>query len=58
MTLIDPGLADILVCTVCHGVLRQEVEASQLVCTNCGRSYPVRDGIPIMLVDEEGLADE
>jgi uncharacterized protein YbaR (Trm112 family) len=58
MTLIDPGLAEILVCTVCHGSLRQEVEASLLVCTACGRSYPVRDGIPIMLVGEPGPTDE
>jgi uncharacterized protein YbaR (Trm112 family) len=58
MTLIDPDLAEILVCTVCHGALRQDVEASRLVCTVCGRSYPVRDGIPIMLVDESGQTHE
>jgi hypothetical protein len=52
MTLIEPVLAKILVCTVCHGSLRQDVEGSRLVCTNCGRAYPVRDGIPIMLVEE------
>lgn len=52
MTLIDPSLAEILVCTVCHGALREDLEASQLVCSACGRAYPVRGGIPIMLIDE------
>lgn len=52
MSLIDEGLAAILVCPVDKADLRQDSEASVLECTECGRRYPVREGIPIMLVEE------
>lgn len=59
MSLIDPALAEILVCPVDKADLTEDIEASRLVCTECGRRYPVRDGIPIMLVDEaEGGPNE
>jgi len=59
MSLIDPVLAGILVCPVDKADLTQDVEASRLVCTSCGRRYPVRDGIPVMLVEEaEGGPDD
>lgn len=59
MSLIDESLAEILVCPVDKAELREDVEAQRLECTQCGRRYPVRDGIPIMLVDEaEGGRDE
>lgn len=58
MSLIDERLASILVCPVDKADLREDTEASVLECTDCGRRYPVRDGIPVMLVDEaEGGAD-
>lgn len=58
MSLIDPTLAEILVCPVDKADLSEDVEASRLECTECGRRYPVRDGIPVMLVDEaEGGPD-
>ena len=52
MSLIDEELARILVCPVDKGDLRELIEESRLLCTVCGRRYPVREGIPIMLVDE------
>ena len=52
MSLIDPALAEILVCPVDKADLIEDLEALRLECTECGRRYPVRDGIPIMLVDE------
>jgi uncharacterized protein YbaR (Trm112 family) len=52
MSLIDPTLAEILVCPVDKADLTQDTEASRLECTKCGLRYPVRDGIPIMLVEE------
>ena len=59
MSLIHPDLAAILVCPVDKSELVEDVEGSRLICTKCRRAYPVRDGIPIMLVDEaEGGPDE
>ncbi len=59
MSLIDPALAEILVCPADHGALDEDESASRLVCTVCGRRYPVRDGIPVMLIEEaEGGPDE
>lgn len=59
MSLIDPKLAEILVCPVDKAALTEDVAASRLECTRCGRRYPVRDGIPVMLIDEaEGGPDE
>lgn len=52
MSLIDPKLAEILVCPVDHGSLTEHEESSTLVCDSCHRTYPVRDGIPIMLVPD------
>lgn len=59
MSLIDQTLAEVLVCPVDKADLIQDVPAQRLECTVCGRRYPVRDGIPIMLVDEaEGGPDD
>jgi uncharacterized protein len=51
---IDDWLLEILVCPKCHAPVRVDEEASELVCTgaDCGLAYPVRDDIPVMLVDE------
>jgi uncharacterized protein YbaR (Trm112 family) len=49
---IDPALLDILVCPACRASLRPDDAANELVCTGCGRAYPVRDDIPVLLVDE------
>jgi uncharacterized protein YbaR (Trm112 family) len=59
MSLIDPALAAVLVCPVEKKDLIEDPGAKRLVCTECGRRYPVRDGIAIMLVEEaEGGPDE
>ncbi len=47
---IDQALLDIIVCPDCHGGLTAEGE--ELVCSGCGLAYPVRDDIPVLLVDE------
>jgi uncharacterized protein len=52
---IDPDLLGILACpSDDHAPLREEVRdgADVLVCTFCASSYPVTDGIPVLLVDE------
>jgi len=46
---LDERLLAILACPVCHAPLRPEGDA--LVCTKTGVSYPVEDGIPILLAD-------
>lgn len=52
MSLIDPNLAEVLVCPVDKADLSEDAEAQRLECTECGRRYPVKEGIPIMLVDQ------
>jgi uncharacterized protein len=52
MSLIDPQLAAILVCPVDKSDLTEDEASSRLVCSECGRRYPVREGIPVMLVEE------
>ena len=53
MALISDLLQEVLVCPICHGELEQDEEKSVLRCKNDGREFPVRDGIPMMLVNED-----
>lgn len=48
--MLDPKLLEILACPACKKPIREE--GDRLVCTGCGLRYPVRDGIPVMLVEE------
>lgn len=50
--MIDKELLEVLVCPKCKTDVR--LENDRLVCTNpaCGLRYPIRDGIPVMLIDE------
>jgi uncharacterized protein YbaR (Trm112 family) len=54
---LDPALLDILACPNCRAELRVDDDASELVCTGCGYAYPVRDNIPVLLVDEARRPD-
>ena len=49
---ISQELLDILVCPFCKGKVIPKEDGSALKCVDCHRVYPVRDDIPIMLVDE------
>ena len=51
---IDDWLLEILACPKCHSPLRADEAASELICTgpDCGLAYPVRDDIPVLLIDE------
>ena len=49
---IDPRLLEILVCPLTKAPLRYDREAQELISEEAGLAYPIRDGIPIMLVDE------
>jgi len=49
---IDPKLLEILVCPLTKSPLRYDRDAQELISDEAGLAYPIRDGIPIMLVDE------
>lgn len=49
---IDPRLLAILVCPLTRSPLRYDVEARELVADAAGLAYPIRDGVPIMLIEE------
>jgi uncharacterized protein len=49
---IDPKLLEILVCPLTKGPLRYDRAAQELISDEAGLAYPIRDGIPIMLIDE------
>ena len=49
---LSPQLLAILVCPKCKGELEYRTEEPSLVCPACRLRYPVRDDIPIMLIDE------
>lgn len=50
--MLDPRLLEILVCPQCRGPLRVVEEPPALLCDACKLRYPIRDGIPILLIDE------
>jgi uncharacterized protein YbaR (Trm112 family) len=45
-------LLDILACPRCKGALLYREEQDRLICETCRLAYPVRDDIPVMLIDE------
>ena len=50
---LDPELLEILACPdTHHSPLTADEEAGELVCSTCNRAFPVRDGIPVLLLDE------
>ncbi len=49
---LSPQLLAILVCPKCKGELQYREDESALDCPACKLRYPIRDGIPIMLIDE------
>ena len=56
-TQVDPKLLEILVCPLTKGPLSYDAEAQELISEQAGLAYPIRDGIPIMLVDEARKID-
>jgi uncharacterized protein YbaR (Trm112 family) len=49
---VDPELLEILVCPNCRGDVEYRETDEVIVCLSCGYRYPVRDDIPVMLIDE------
>ncbi|MCI5060820.1 MAG: Trm112 family protein [Alphaproteobacteria bacterium] len=49
---VDPKLLEILVCPLTKVPLRYDAKAGELLSDQAGLAYPIKDGIPIMLIDE------
>jgi uncharacterized protein YbaR (Trm112 family) len=49
---IDPKLLEVLACPLCKEGVTETPDGKGLKCSKCSRVYPIRDDIPVMLVDE------
>ena len=49
---LDPALLEVLVCPVTHGPLEYDRARNELLSRQLGRAFPVRAGVPVMLLDE------
>ena len=56
--MIDKELLEILACPVDKSGLIYDEENQKLICEKCGRRYPIRDDIPIMLIEEAELPED
>jgi hypothetical protein len=54
---VDPKLLEMLVCPLTKAPLRYDSKAQELISEQAGLAFPIRDGIPIMLVDEARVLD-
>jgi len=55
---ISQELLDILVCTLCRAPVKLTADGQGLKCPQCRRVYPIKDDIPVMLVDEAKIEAE
>lgn len=55
---IDPELLEILACPICKESVELTKDKKGLKCVKCKRIYPIRDGIPVMLIEEAYTEDE
>lgn len=49
---VDPRMMEMLVCPVTRGLLRYDRDAQELISDQASLAYPVRDGIPVMIVEQ------
>jgi len=54
---LDPWLLSILVCPVTRAPLRYDEAAQELISEAAGVAYPIRDGVPVMLIEEARILD-
>jgi uncharacterized protein YbaR (Trm112 family) len=54
---ISKDLLEILVCPLCKAQVQLKPDQSGLKCVECKRVYPIRDDIPVMLVDEARIEE-
>ena len=55
---ISPDLLEILACPACKAKVELKPDGSALKCVQCKRVYPIRDDIPVMLIDEATVEDD
>jgi uncharacterized protein YbaR (Trm112 family) len=55
---ISPELLEILVCPLCKETVNLKPDGSGLKCVKCHRVYPIKDDIPVMLIDEAVVEEE
>lgn len=51
--MVSKELIDILACPACKAQVK--LDGEKISCAGCGRRYPIKDGIPVMLVDESEM---
>lgn len=58
--MIDSKMLDILACPACRGDIEYDARNEKVVCTQCSRDYPVKNGIPVMIFhpEEQAPAEE
>jgi len=54
---VPSPIRELLACPRCHGELTDEQGGASLVCAACALRFPVRDGIPVMLLDQAERVD-
>jgi uncharacterized protein len=54
---VSKELLEILVCPLCKATVEVKPDGSGLKCVECRRVYPIRDDIPVMLVDEARIEE-
>ena len=54
---VDPALLEILVCPACKAPVKMVRNGAGLRCEKCHRVYPIKDDIPVMLIDEAKVED-
>ena len=55
---ISKDLLDILACPACKAKVELKADGTGLKCVECHRVYPIRDDIPVMLIDEAKIENE
>jgi uncharacterized protein YbaR (Trm112 family) len=55
---VKKELLEILACPACHGDIRYNEPLDALDCCKCRKRYPVKDGIPVMLIEESTTPEE
>ncbi len=56
--MIDTKLLEILACPACKGDIEYDMKNEKLICNDCKKKYPIKDGIPVMLVEEAEVEEK